>query len=64
MDMLRRYIQDLSQIINYVENELEPNLSYEEQVLCILDCEEKKLCNIVVKMIWIQWTCKGVNEST
>lgn len=47
--MLRRYIPNTSRIINYEETELQSNLSYEEQTLCILDYEEKKLCNKVVK---------------
>ena len=62
--MLRRYITDPSHIIGYEEIELQPNLSYEEQDLRILDHQQKKLRNKMVKLVRVQWKRRGVEEST
>ena len=64
ISVLRKYITDPSHIIGYEEIELQPNLSYEEQALRILDHQEKKLRNKMVKLVRVQWKRRGVEEST
>ena len=64
ISVLRRYILDPSHIIDYEEIELQLNLSYEEQALRILNHQEKKLRNKIVKLVRVQWKRRGVEEST
>ncbi|KAL4361560.1 hypothetical protein GQ457_04G021410 [Hibiscus cannabinus] len=43
VSMLRRYRSDPSHVLEPEEVELNPNLSYEEEPVQILDCEVKRL---------------------
>lgn len=44
VSLLKRYVPDLLYQISYEELELPPDLSYDEEVMRILDCYSMSLC--------------------
>ncbi|KAL4361285.1 hypothetical protein GQ457_04G021600 [Hibiscus cannabinus] len=62
--MLRKYRSDPSHVLEPEEVELNPNLSYEEEPVMILDREVKRLRNNNVSSVKILWRNHNVEEAT
>ena len=53
--MLRKYVHDPEHIISYEDLEFQPNLSYEEQLIKILDRKEQILRTKTIPLVKILW---------
>ena len=61
---LRRYVSDVNHILSYEDLELEPNLSFEEQPVQILDRKDKVLRNKTIPLVKVLWRNSKVEEAT
>ena len=64
MSMLKRYTPDTRHVIEYEPIELQPDLSYVEQPVQILDRKEKVLRNKTVSLVRVLWRNPRIEEST
>ncbi|KAK8597280.1 hypothetical protein V6N12_065752 [Hibiscus sabdariffa] len=64
VSMLRRYRSDPSHILDPEEVELNPDLSYAEELVMILDREVKRLRNKNVSLVKVLWRNHKVEEAT
>ncbi|KAG8472896.1 hypothetical protein CXB51_034783 [Gossypium anomalum] len=64
VSMLRRYRSDPSHILNPLEVEIQPDLSYEEEPVRILAHEVKELRNKKISLVKVLWVKHGVEEAT
>ena len=64
ISMLRKYISDLSHVLEAPEIELRDDLSYEEQLVQILGREEKELRNKTISLVKVLWRNHLVEEAT
>ncbi|KAK8649483.1 hypothetical protein V6N13_130212 [Hibiscus sabdariffa] len=64
VSMLRRYRSDPSHVLEPEEVELNPDLSYEEEPVKILDHEVKRLRNKNVSFVKVLWRNHKVEEAT
>ena len=62
--MLKKYIQNPSHVLSYESLELNPELSYEEYPVEILDREEKLLRNKKIPLVKVLWKNHLVEEAT
>ena len=62
--MLKRYHGDGNYIIRWDSILLDENLSYEEELVAILDREVRKLRSREIASIKVQWKNRPVEEST
>ena len=64
ISMLRKYNPDSSHVIEYEPLEIQPDLSYVEQPVEILDRKEKALRNKIVPLVKVLWRNPRVEEAT
>ncbi|KAM6584026.1 hypothetical protein CsatB_011028 [Cannabis sativa] len=64
VSMLRKYVSDSSHVLSYEALELQPDLSYEEQPVQILDRREKVLRSKTVALVKVLWRNSKVEEAT
>ncbi|XP_074305768.1 uncharacterized protein LOC141640989 [Silene latifolia] len=64
VSQLRKYISDPSHVLQTEVLEIEPNLTYEEGPIRILDKKEKRLRNKVVPLVKVLWGCDKFVEET
>ncbi|XP_075494743.1 uncharacterized protein LOC142532307 [Primulina tabacum] len=64
VSMLRKYMANPSHVLNFEPLQLTPNLSYEERPVQILDRQEKKLRNKLVKRVKVKWLNHSEEEAT
>ncbi|KAG8485890.1 hypothetical protein CXB51_019244 [Gossypium anomalum] len=64
VSMLRRYRSDPSHLLNPLEIEIQPDLSYEEEPVRILAHEVKELRNKKISLVKVLWVKHGVEEAT
>ncbi|XP_073025085.1 uncharacterized protein [Primulina eburnea] len=64
VSMLRKYEPDPSHVLDISEVQLDPDVSYVERPVCILDRSERKLRNKLIPMVKVQWEHRGVEEAT
>ena len=64
VSQLRKYISDPSHVLETEALEIEPNLTYEERPIRILDRREKRLRNKVVPLVRVLWRCGVFEEET
>ena len=62
--MLRKYNADARHVVEYEQVDLQPDLSYIEQPVEILDRKEQSLKNKVIKLVRVLWRHHNVDEST
>ena len=55
VSMLRKYVHDPAHIISYEDLEFQPNLSYEEQPIKILDRKEQILKSKTIPLVKVLW---------
>ncbi|XP_073025121.1 uncharacterized protein [Primulina eburnea] len=64
VSMLRKYEPDPSHVLDISEVQLDPDVSYVERPVCILDRSERKLRSKIIPMVKVQWEHRGVEEAT
>jgi hypothetical protein len=64
VSQLRRYISDPGHVLESEALEIEPNLTYEEKPIRILDYKERRLRNKVVPLVKVLWRCNKFEEET
>ena len=64
VSMLRKYMTDLSHVIDYKPLKIDENLSYTEQPVEILARKVKMLGNIGIPLVKILWWNHKVEEAT
>lgn len=62
--MLRKYIPDLTHVPEGQLIQLKEDLSYEEELIQVLDEKEQVLRNKVIPLVKILWRNYGVEEAT
>ena len=64
VSQLRQYIPNPSHKLSYEELKIEPDHTFVEQPIAILDHRMKNLRNKEVLLLLIQWSRRGVEEAT
>ena len=64
VSQLRRYIRDESHVLDYSELELQPDLSYTEQPMAIVDRSVKTLKNRTIPLVLVSWNRHSPREAT
>ena len=64
VSQLRKYISDPSHILEEEVLEIEPDLTYEERPIRIVDRKEKQLRNKVIPLVRVLWRCNKFEEET
>jgi hypothetical protein len=64
VSQLRQYVPDPSHRLNYEELVVEPDHTFREEPVAILDRRMKKLRNKEIPLVMIQWSRRGVEEAT
>ncbi|GKU89641.1 hypothetical protein SLEP1_g3755 [Rubroshorea leprosula] len=64
VSMLRKYVPDLSHVIEHVPIQLREDLSYEEQPIRIVDRKEQVLRRRVIPYVKIQWSNHTEQKAT
>ena len=62
--MLKKYVPDLSRILEVPPVELEEDLSFEVQPVAVVDQEMKQLRSKVIPMVKVLWRSDLVEEMT
>ncbi|XP_073030636.1 uncharacterized protein [Primulina eburnea] len=60
----KKYEPDPSHVLDISEVQLDPDVSYVERPVCILDRSERKLRSKLIPMVKVQWEHRGVEEAT
>jgi len=64
VSMLRKYLWEPSHVLSYETIDVDPELSYQEQPIKILDRREKELRNKVIPLVKVLWRNHAVEEAT
>ena len=64
MSQLRGYVNDESHVLDYSELELQPDLSYTEQLMTILDRSVKTLKNKAILLVLVSLNMHAPGEAT
>ena len=64
VSQLRKYVKDDSHILDHSELELQPDLSYQEQPMAILDKSVKILKNKAIPLVLVSWNRHVPGEAT
>ena len=64
VSMLRKYVPDPSHVVEYQPLDIQPNITYKERLIRILDWKEQVLRNKIIPYIKILWRNSGLEEST
>ncbi|KAL4016694.1 hypothetical protein IC575_024351 [Cucumis melo] len=64
VSMLRKYVADLTPVVDFQPLQINENLSYEEQPVEILAREVKRLRNRGIALVKVLWRNHGVEEAT
>ncbi|KAL0536694.1 hypothetical protein IC582_025654 [Cucumis melo] len=64
VSMLRKYVADLTHVVDFEPLQIKENLSYEEQPVEILAREVKMLRNRGIALVKVLWWNHGVEEAT
>ena len=64
VSMLRKYNPDARHIVEYEHVDIQPDLTYVEQPVRIIDQKEQVLRNKVIKLVRVLWQNHNVEEST
>ena len=64
VSMLRKYISDPSHILETTTVEVKEYLSYEEQLVQILDWREQVLRNKTIPLVKVLWRNHAIEEAT
>ncbi|GMI64566.1 hypothetical protein HRI_000125900 [Hibiscus trionum] len=64
VSLLRRYRLDPSHVMPVEEVELNPDLTYDEEPVEILDSDSKVLRSMTIELVKVLWRHRGVEEAT
>ena len=64
VSMLRKYIPDPSHVVDYKPLKLRVDLTYEEQLVKIVDKKEQELKRHTIHYVKVQWRNQSVREAT
>ena len=64
VSLLRKCIADADTMLNTRQPKVQPNLSYAEQPIKILDRKEKELRTKTIKYVKVQWSGHEEREAT
>ena len=64
VSMLRKYIPDPSHVVDYKPLKLRIDLTYEEQLVKIVDKKEQELKRHTIHYVKVQWRNQFVREAT
>ncbi|KAL0561447.1 hypothetical protein IC582_001875 [Cucumis melo] len=64
VSMLRKYVADLTHVVDFVPLQINENLSYEEQLMEILAREVKMLSNRGIALVKVLWQNHEAEEAT
>ncbi|KAM2554744.1 hypothetical protein TB2_018841 [Malus domestica] len=64
VSMIRHYVSDPSHVLPSQPLEINPNLTYDEELVTILDWKDKVLRNKIVRMVKVLWRNHSVKEAT
>jgi hypothetical protein len=64
VSMLRKYNPDARHVVEYEQVDIQPDLSYIEQPVEIIDRKDQVLRNKVIKLVRVLWRNHNVEEST
>ncbi|XP_073122425.1 uncharacterized protein [Henckelia pumila] len=64
VSLLHQYVADESQVLNPMDVQLDPNMSYVERPLKIIDRRDKVLRNKRIPLVMVQWQHRGTEEAT
>ena len=64
VSMLRRYTPDPAHVMDWGENEVEADGTFEEGPVCIMDSQDQVLRRKTVRLVRVLWQHRGVEEST
>ncbi|XP_073294470.1 uncharacterized protein [Primulina huaijiensis] len=64
VSMLWKYEPGPSHVLDISEVQLDPDVSYVERPVCILDRSERKLRSKLIPIVKVQWEHRGVEEAT
>ena len=64
VSMLRKYNPDARHIVEYEHVDIQPDLTYVEQPIKIIDQKEQVLRNKVIKLVRVLWQNHNLEEST
>ncbi|TQE08434.1 hypothetical protein C1H46_005909 [Malus baccata] len=62
--MLRKYVPDPSHIIQIEPLEVNPDVSYVEEPVAIIDRQDKVLRNKVIHLVKVLWRNHAIEEAT
>ena len=62
--MLRKCLSDAMLVVNLEDIEVQDEVTYEEQLVRILDTKEKVLRNKIIRLVKVLWQHHGVEEAT
>ena len=64
VSMLRKYVLDPSHVVDYESLKLRDYLTYEEQLVKIMDKKEQELKRHSIHYVKVQWRNQSVREAT
>lgn len=64
VSQLRRYRSDPSHVIPVESVSLEPNLTFEERLVCVLDRQNRALRRKVIPLVKVLWRSQKYEETT
>ena len=64
VSMLRRYTLDPADVVDWGEIEVSTDGTFEEGPVCIIDSQDQVLRRKTVRLMWVLWHHRGVEEST
>ena len=64
VSMLRHYVSDPSHVIPPQPLEINPDLTYDEEPVTLLDWKDKELRNKTVRLVKVLWINHSVEEAT
>ena len=64
VSMLRRYTPDPAHVVDWGENEVDTDGTFEEGLVCIMDSRYQVLQRKTVRLVRVLWQHCGVEEST
>ena len=64
VSMLQRYTPNLAHVVDWGENEVDTDGTFEEGPVCIMDSWDQVLRCKTVRLVRVLWQHRGVEEST
>jgi hypothetical protein len=64
VSQLKKCVRVPTEVLIEKEMEIEPDISYQEHLVKILDCKERSTCKKTIRMYKIQWSNHTEDEAT